>query len=192
MESRNDGPTIEVDAKEAKTQEKIQKKEAKVQEKEEKKEARDSTTPLKKLISLVEIGALGFLLSRFRKPLETLGKKILTNIEEEAVAVKDTLQQDFITAELALRKAIVNNYLLDPIICYKLGPELYNQLVVNANWHTTIYTSYDPIPATVSAQFTVGTGDGALTATPILCKGISLQVLALCEYLIASGQDLNA
>jgi len=191
MQSASDKQSVIVEEKEAATQ----RKEAKVQEKTEKEAAKDakkaaddSRSPLQKIISIVEVGALLALLSVFRKPLETVGTKVLKDIAAEAITIADTLTQDFINAELALRSVIVTNYLLDPVLCYKIGPQLYQQLVVNANWHKQIYTKYDPIPASVDAVFTIGTGSGAVSAGPELCKGISLQILALCEYLILSGQ----
>lgn len=164
--------------------------------KDDSKEARAAklaaqTSPLRKVVNLAELGAIGYLLYYFRKPLKTIGHKVFEEIDKEVIKITEAIKIKIMTDELALRKAIVNNYLLDPIQAYRLGPSLYNELITNAGWHLNIYTTYDAIPASVSPTFTIGTGSGAITVSSTLVKGLSVQILALCEYLIASGQPLD-
>ena len=166
---------------------KAQKQEVKI----EKKGEETSRSPLEKLISYVELAGIFFLIAKFKKPLKKLGSKLFGDIESEIIRVDDALKNAIHTAELALRKAIITQYMLDPIQCYRIGPGIYENLVINGNWNTTIYTHLDSVPASVPGQFNIGTGSGSIGVSSSMVRGLSIQQLGILEYLLASGQKLE-
>jgi hypothetical protein len=188
MESLQQNKVLtDLQEKQAKESIKAQKQDVRIAKKGE--EAQRS--PLQKLISYVELGGIILLIGVFRKPLLKLGSKVFKDIDTEAVKVDNKLKSAIISAEIALRKAIVESYLMDPIQCYRIGPGVYEQLIINGDWHENIYTHFDSLPTTVPTQFNIGTGTGAIGVTNSLLRGLSVQLIGILDYLIISGQDLN-
>lgn len=186
MESLNENRVLEdLQEKEAREQIRSQKREAK----EAAKEAEGS--PLRRLVSYIEFGGIIVLVGAFRKPLAFLAQKIFRDVEKEVIVVDEKLKAAIESAEISIRQKIINQYLLDPIQCYRLGGELYTQLVNNAAWPSTIYTHLDSIPSSVSSTFVIGTGIGSITATPNLARCLSVQLLGIVDSLLITGQNLQ-
>lgn len=171
--------------------EKEQDKALKVEAKSAKKEALDSESPLKRLISYIELGGILLLVGYFRKPLIKLGEKIFSDIEDETQKITSKIKASIESEETQVRNLIIESYFMDPIQAYRIGGTVYEELIINADWANTIYGHLDPIPAEVDPKFIIGTGGGSLTVRNTLSRALSLQIIGLSEYMIANGQDLS-
>lgn len=148
----------------------------------------------KRLLILLELGAIGGVIYLLRKPLEKFALKAAALIYEAVPEVINDLKQigDKIEdAELQLRRAMIARYLQDPILMHKIGPGLYTQLVNNANWGTTIHYPDGEYPAAVPQLFLAGTGRGATQLRGSIVRGISIQMFALIKWFVGTSADLQ-
>jgi hypothetical protein len=174
---------------------KEQAKEAKADIRAQKAEKPDAAKRLTdRLLTLIELGGVAGLVYLLRKPLEKFSIKVLEEIYKGIHVIEDglkTAESGVEAAELRIRTDLRARYFEDPILCHKLGPNLYTQLFESAAWDTTIYHADSSYPSAVADLFLAGTGRGATQLRGSVAHGVSLQMLALVKWFAGNGADLQ-
>lgn len=149
----------------------------------------------KRLITLIELGAVGLLVYVLRKPLEHFAGRVAADIYKGLHVIKDGLKDGFTDVEKAetdIRAYVRDTWLRDPILMHKLGPGLYRELILNAAWDTTIHSPDGSYPGRVADLFVAGTGRGAFQLRGSIVYGVSIQILALIQWFIGNSADLQS
>lgn len=124
------------------------------------KEAREQVSPLKKLIYVIELGAIGAVVYALRKPVVTA----VNWVENELKTLARDLDLAAQALELGFRAQVSAAYLEGPagaLLALRLGGGMAQNLSRGA-W-ATIYTDPDaPPPAEMADQWVAGYGPGAV------------------------------
>lgn len=139
-------------------------------------------------IELIIIGGIIYLL---RKPLGKVLRKLTGLIEQAIENQVERVEEKLLEWEMKQRLKVYNTYFQNPYYGAFMGGELYQQLIVNGQWHIRYTSIKNPPPSAMKPVFIVGTGLASYWTDSNLIHLTSLEMEALIRFLVEGSGDVG-